>query len=64
VDLDPVSYFESGSGSRKANMTHKSRKKFRNFMLRSDGYRYSLLRAGGFYCDLGVLNGGLGIGKL
>jgi hypothetical protein len=30
--LDPDPYSESGSGSRRAKMTHKSRKKFRNFM--------------------------------
>ncbi len=30
--MDPDPYSESGSGSRRAKMTHKSRKKLRNFM--------------------------------
>jgi hypothetical protein len=53
---------ESGSGSRRAKMTHKNRKKYRNFMFWSAGC--SLLRAEGFSCSLGVLYGGLGISKL
>ncbi len=61
VDPDPFS--ESGSGSRRAKMTHKRRrKKFRNFMFWSAGC--SLLRAEGFFCHLNVFYGGLGIGKL
>ncbi len=43
-------------------MTHKNRKKSRIFMFLSTGY--SLLRAEGFSCSLGVLYGGLGISKL
>ncbi len=43
-------------------MTHKNRKKSRIFMFLSTGC--SLLRAEGFSCSLGVLNGGLGISKL
>ncbi len=42
--------------------THKSRKKLRNFMFWGAGC--SLLRAEGFFCNLDVLYGGLGIGKL
>jgi hypothetical protein len=30
--MDPDPYSESGAGSRRAKMTHKSRKKLRNFM--------------------------------
>jgi hypothetical protein len=30
--VDPDPYSESGSGSRRAKMTHKSRKELRNFM--------------------------------
>ena len=43
-------------------MTHKNRKKSRIFMFLST--ECSLLRAEGFSCSLGVLYGGLGIGKL
>jgi hypothetical protein len=43
-------------------MTHKNRKKFRNFMFCSAVC--SLLRAEGFFCNFDVLYGGLGIGKL
>ncbi len=61
--VDPNPYSESGSGSRRrAKMTHKSRKKLRNFMLWSAGC--SLLRVGDFFCNLDVLYEGLGIGKL
>jgi hypothetical protein len=52
----------SGSGSRRAKITHKSRKKSRIFMFLSTGC--SLLRVEGFSCSLGVLYGGLGISKL
>jgi hypothetical protein len=58
--VDPDS--ESGSGSRRAKMTQKSRKKLRNFMFGSAGC--SLLRAEGFFCNLDDLYGGLGISKL
>jgi hypothetical protein len=51
-----------GSGSRRAKMTHKDRKKSRIFMFLSTGC--SLLRAEGFSCSLGVLYGGLGISKI
>ncbi len=51
----------SGSGSRRAKMTHKNRKKHRIFMFWSAGC--SLLRAEGFSCRLGVLYGVLGISK-
>jgi hypothetical protein len=56
---DPDPYSESGS--RRAKITHKS-KKIRNFMSWSD--RWSLLRAEGLFCKLDVLYVGLGIGKL
>ena len=57
-DPDPQYVCGSGSGSRKAKMTHKNRKKSRIFI------GCSLLRAEGFSCSLGVLYGGLGISKL
>jgi hypothetical protein len=50
VDPDP----DSESGSRRAKITHKSRKKFKNFLLRAEG----------FFSNLDVLYGGIGIGKL
>jgi hypothetical protein len=62
MDPDPHSKCGSGSGSRRAKMTHKNRKKYRIFMFRNAGC--SLLRAEGVSCSLGVLYGGLGIGKL
>ncbi len=40
-------------------MTHKNRKKLRDFLFRSAGC--TLLRAEGFFCSLDVLNGGLGL---
>ncbi len=52
----------SESGSRRSKMTHKSSNKLRNFMFWSTGC--SLLRAEGFFCNLDVLYGGFGIGKL
>jgi hypothetical protein len=52
----------SGSGSRRAKMTHKNRKKYRMFMFWSAGC--SLLRTEGFSCSLGVFYEGLGISKL
>jgi hypothetical protein len=52
----------SGSGSRRAKMTQKSRNFFLKFMFLSVGW--PLLRAEGFFCNLDVLYGGLGIGKL
>jgi hypothetical protein len=42
-----------------AKMTHKGRKKLRNFMFLCAGC--SLLRAEGFFCGLDVIYGGLGI---
>ncbi len=50
-------YQGCGSGSRRAKMTHKSRKKFKNFMFWSVGC--SFLRAEGLSCN--VLYGGQGI---
>ncbi len=51
----------SGSGSRREKMTHKSRKKFNSSCFEVlDG----LLRAEGFFCNLDVLYGGIGRGKL
>jgi hypothetical protein len=47
---------------REGEVTHKSRKKLRNLMFLSAGC--SLLRAKRFVCNLEVLYGGLGIGKL
>jgi len=58
----PALIWVAGSGSRRAKMTHKNRKKSRIFMFLSTGC--SLLRAEGFSCSLGVLYGGLGISKL
>ncbi len=52
----------SGSGSRRANITHKNRKKLRNFMFWSAGC--SLLRAESLSCSLDVLYGGQGISKV
>ncbi len=52
----------SGSGSIRANMTHRIRKKLRNFLVWSAGC--SLLRSEGFSCSLDVLYGGLGISIL
>jgi hypothetical protein len=43
----------AGSGSRRAKITHKNRKKSRILMFLSTGC--SLLRAEGFSCSLGVL---------
>ncbi len=43
-------------------MTQKSRNFFLKFMFLSVGW--PLLRAEGFFCNLDVLYGGLGIGKL
>jgi hypothetical protein len=54
--------FRSGSGSRRTKMTHKSRKKLRNFMFKRA--RCFLMRAEGFFCILDVLSGGLWIGNL
>jgi hypothetical protein len=62
LDPDPHSNCGSGSGSRRAKMAHKNRKKFRIFMFLSTGC--SLLRTEGFSCSLGVLYGGLGISEL
>ncbi len=42
-------------------MTHKNRKKYRNFMFLSAGF--SLMRAEGFSCSLDVLYEGLGMSK-
>ncbi len=55
-------YQVSGNGSRRAKITHKNRKKLRNFMFWSTGC--SPLWAEGFSCSLDVLYGGLGISKL
>jgi hypothetical protein len=45
-----------GFGSRRAKMTHKNKKKFKNVMFWSAGC--SLLRAEGFSYSLNVLYGG------
>ncbi len=67
VDLDPDPYpdcfqwgpspnlvpdSQSGSGSRRAKMTNKHRKKLINFIVWSAGC--SLLRAEGFFCSLDI----------
>ena len=49
----------SGSGYRRAKMTHRSRIFFFKFMFWSVGW--PLLRAEGFFCNLDVLYGGPGI---
>jgi hypothetical protein len=54
----------SGSGSRRAKMTHKSRKFFIKFMFRSVGWPLLRAEAEGFFCNLDVLYGGVEIGKL
>ncbi len=56
--------FGTGSGFRRTKMTHKNRKKLRNFMYWSAGSLCSLLRAEGFFCNMDVLYEGLRIGKL
>jgi hypothetical protein len=43
----------SVSGSKRAKITYKSRKEFRNFIFSSAGC--SLLRAEGFFCSLEIL---------
>jgi hypothetical protein len=63
---------ESGSGSRRAEVTHKNRKKLINFMFlrkKSRNFMFlsaggSLLKAEGFCCNLDVLYEGPGISKL
>jgi hypothetical protein len=62
LDPDPDPHSNCGSGSRRAKIIHKNRKKSRIFMFLSTGF--SFLRAEGFSCSLGVLYGGLGISKL
>jgi hypothetical protein len=52
----------SGSGSRRAKMNYKYRKKLRIFMFWSAGC--SFLKAEGFSCSFCVLYGGLRINKL
>jgi hypothetical protein len=52
----------TGSGCRRAKMTHKNKTKLINFIFISAGC--SLLRAEGFSCSLEVLYGDLGISKL
>ncbi len=57
---DPDPHPESRSGSRRANIIPKNRKKLRIFMFWSA--KYSILMAGeGFSCSLDVLYEGLGI---
>ncbi len=60
--VDPDPYSKSESGSRRAKITHIRRKKLRNLMFWRAGC--SLFRDEGFFCNLDVLFGGLGIGKL
>ncbi len=60
ADPDPIGSGSIGSGSRRAKMSLKSRKKWRNFMFWSAGC--SLLVTEGFFCKLDVLYVGLGIG--
>jgi hypothetical protein len=62
LDPDPHSNCGSGSGSRRAKMAYKNRKKSRIFMFLSTGC--SLLRAEGFSCRLGVLYGDPEVSKL
>ncbi len=62
ADQDPYPDPDSESGSRRAKMTHKSGIFFLKFMFWSLGW--PLLRAEGFFCNLDVLYGGLGIAKL
>jgi hypothetical protein len=51
-----------GSGSRRAKMTHKNKKKVQNFHVLK--YWMFSFEAEGFSCSLGVLYGGQGISKL
>ncbi len=51
----------SGSGSRRSKLTHKSKNFFQNMFW---NVGWPLLRAEDFFCNLDVLYGGLGIGKL
>jgi hypothetical protein len=64
LEPDPLSSVdpESGSGSSRAKMTHKNRRKLINFMFLSAGCY--LLRSEGYSCSLDVLYGGLWISKL
>ncbi len=62
ADQDPCPDPESGSGSRRPKITHKSRNFFFKFMFWSVGW--PLLRAEGFFRNLNVLYGGQGIAKL
>jgi hypothetical protein len=54
----------SGTGSRRTKMTYKYRIFFLKFMFLSVGLPLLRLRAEGFFCNLHVLYGGLGVGKL
>ncbi len=58
----PVLWVRIGSGSRRAKMTHKNRKRLINFIFWSASC--FLLRSGGFSYRLDVLYVGLGISKL
>jgi hypothetical protein len=58
--VDPDS--ESGSGSRRAKMTHKSRRKIAEVHVLKCWM--TSLRAEGFLYNLDIIYGGLGIGKL
>jgi hypothetical protein len=62
VNPFPDSDSESGSGSRRANKTHKRRKKFKHLIFRNAGWFF--WRSEGFFSNLDVLYRGLGIGTL
>jgi hypothetical protein len=64
VDPDQESESVSGSGSRRAKMTHKSRQYFVKVHVFKCWIGWPLLRTEGFFYNLDILYGGLGIGKL
>jgi hypothetical protein len=61
LDPYPDSQTGSGSGSRRAKMIHKNRKKLRSSFFEAGCF---VLRANGFSCSLNVLYRGQGISKL
>jgi hypothetical protein len=60
--LDPDQDTKSGSGFKRAKMTHKSRKNLEISCFEGLDGLFGELK--GFFCNLDVLYGSLGIGKL